>query len=342
MPVNQPDFVLQIATPFSTGTGCYLPQFNLVVTNEHIVRDNPTVLVAGKGMEKQLMKVVYLDAYYDLAFLRPESPLAAGQLNLQPVLPTVGDTVMALGHNYGQRRQESTGEVTDPQRVLHDINYIQHTARLESAQSGGPLIGAQGELLGVNMYDIDEGHQLALSLPAKILLDCVQEFVTGEGKGAVRCFECGKLSFENPNEETKYCTNCGTAITLPNDVPEYQPSGVQATVEQIVIEAGHDPRMARRGPNLWEIAQGSARIQIAYHEDSGLVTGDAHLCLVPDDHPASLFEYLLRQNCELEHLTFSTRGRDIILSLLIYDRYLSAETALPQFQHLFKMADRYD
>ncbi|MEL6357834.1 MAG: hypothetical protein AAFQ37_12980, partial [Bacteroidota bacterium] len=117
---------------------------------------------------------------------------------------------------------------------------------------------------------------------------------------------------------------------------------VQATVEQIVIEAGHDPRMARRGPNLWEIAQGSARIQIAYHEDSGLVTGDAHLCLVPDDHPASLFEYLLRQNCELEHLTFSTRGRDIILSLLIYDRYLSAETALPQFQHLFKMADRYD
>jgi len=66
------------------------------------------------------------------------------------------------------------------------------------------------------------------------------------------------------------------------------------------------------------------------------------LCLVPDEHPKALFEYLLRQNFELEQLTFSTRGRDIILSLLIYDRYLTMEAALPQFQHLFSKADYYD
>ena len=93
---------------------------------------------------------------------------------------------------------------------------------------------------------------------------------------------------------------------------------------------------------MWSIRQGSAIIQLAYHEDSGLVTGDAYLCSLPDIPGPELFDYLLRENYQLPRLTFSTYGRDIILSLLIYDRYLTVKTALPQFEHLFEMADYYD
>lgn len=342
MKTTLPDFVLQIATPFSTGTGCYLPNENIVVTNEHVVRDNPTVLVAGTKVERQLMPVVYLDPFYDLAFLRPAQPLQLNDLIIQPLLPQREESVLAMGQNYGHHLQEKKGEVLVADHEHHGISFIQHTARLESAQSGGPLFNQAGELLGINMYDIDEGYQLALTLPASVLLACYNGFVQGGGDVAARCFDCQHLNFARQGRSVKFCANCGASITLPNDLPEYQPVGVQATVEQIVTAAGHDPRMARRGPNLWEIYQGSARIQIAYHEDSGLVTGDAHLCLVPRGHPVALFEYLLRQNYELEHLTFSTRGRDIILSLLIYDRYLRSDTALPQFQHLFERADYYD
>jgi len=55
-----------------------------------------------------------------------------------------------------------------------------------------------------------------------------------------------------------------------------------------------------------------------------------------------MHEYLLRQNHEIEGLTFSIRGQDIVLSLLIYDRYLNAETGMKLFQHLFERADYYD
>lgn len=342
MPNDLSSLVLQIATPFSSGTGFYLPAHGLVVTNEHVVRDNPSVLVVNEQIGRQLMPVVYLDAFYDLAFLRPEKPLELSKLLMARESPTVGDEVTAMGHIFSQRLQRTKGEITKLTHEYHGIDFIQHTARLESAQSGGPLFNANGELLGVNMYDIDEGHKLALSLPVATLLQCLREFGGGVGKSATRCFNCKTVVFEPSVGETKFCPNCGDDITLPSDVPEYQPVGVQATVEEIIRSGGYDPRPARRGPNLWEIQHGSARILIAYHEDSGLVTGDAHLCRIPEAPSGALFEYLLRQNYELEQLTFSTYGRDIILSLLIYDRYLSIETALPQFEHLFDRADYYD
>ena len=49
-----------------------------------------------------------------------------------------------------------------------------------------------------------------------------------------------------------------------------------------------------------------------------------------------------RLNYELDGLTFSIKGQDIILSLLIYDRYLNADTGLELFKHLFAKADYYD
>ncbi|MBK8450582.1 MAG: hypothetical protein IPL42_11375 [Saprospiraceae bacterium] len=43
------DVVIQIATPFSVGTGFYLKDYDLIITNEHVVRNNKDVVIEGKG-----------------------------------------------------------------------------------------------------------------------------------------------------------------------------------------------------------------------------------------------------------------------------------------------------
>ena len=63
------DILIQIATPYSTGTGFYLKEFDIIVTNEHVIRDNREVIIGGKGFSKRLAKVIYTDLKYDLAFL---------------------------------------------------------------------------------------------------------------------------------------------------------------------------------------------------------------------------------------------------------------------------------
>lgn len=51
---------------------------------------------------------------------------------------------------------------------------------------------------------------------------------------------------------------------------------------------------------------------------------------------------MLKQNYLMEGLTFSIRDQDIILSLLINDRYLNVDTGLQLLQHLFERSDYYD
>ena len=335
-------WVLQIATPFSSGTGFYLPTEGLVVTNEHLVRDNSTVIVRRPDGERELMPVIYLDPFYDLAFLRPEVAWPEGTTNWATKPAEEGLAVEAIGRWFNDREHQSDGNIIATDFEYQDIKYWLHDAWLDATHSGGPLLNEQGELMGLNLFDSIDGRLRALCLPAEVLQMCLREFDNEPERSATRCFHCQTLNFEMGVESQSHCVSCGKPIQLPGMVPDYQADGIQATVEEIIQAAGYDPRLTRQGPNLWEINQGSARILVSYHEDSGLVTGDAHLCNLPESHPPELFEFLLEQNYELEQLTFSTWGRDIILSLLIYDRYLSIDTALPRFEHLFERADYYD
>ena len=61
--------IVQIATPYNMGTGFYLPERDLIITNEHVVRDNCDVVIEGELIKKQIVRVIYLDMKYDLAFL---------------------------------------------------------------------------------------------------------------------------------------------------------------------------------------------------------------------------------------------------------------------------------
>jgi serine protease Do len=142
--------------------------------------------------------------------------------------------------------------------------------------------------------------------------------------------------------ENGFCSYCGSRVELPASVEEYTPTGVPRTIENLISQIGHDVLISRSGPNAWEITQGSAKILITYHDKSGLMSADAVLCQLPKENIKPLYEYLLRQNYENEALTLSVHEQDIILSLLIYDRYLNEETGMTMLRSLFEKADYYD
>ncbi|WP_116124880.1 trypsin-like peptidase domain-containing protein [Lewinella sp. IMCC34183] len=335
--------VIQVATPFSTGTGTYLPGPGLVVTNEHVVRDNALVVIGREGVEEQLVPVVYLDPVYDLAFLQLPEAIDFADLNLVDHLPAPETEVISVGQHFGEHRRTARGRILETDRERHGVRYLVHDARDGNTLCGSGLYDTAGGLLGINMQDAPEGDDRSLALPSVTLLTVLAEFSAGGGTPAARCLDCRSITFETPGQRPQgRCPHCGADLTLPSMVEDPAPVGVSATIEEIIRVGGHDPRLARRGPNLWNITRGSATIQLAYHEESGLVTGDAYLCQVPEAPSADLFAYLLRENATLRQLSFSTYGRDIILSLLIYDRYLTVDTALPRFEYLFAQADAYD
>ncbi|HMO37916.1 MAG TPA: trypsin-like peptidase domain-containing protein [Saprospiraceae bacterium] len=334
--------VIQIATPYSTGTGFYLKQPNLIVTNEHVVRDNDRVVVDGDAFAKQLVRVIYVDPRHDLAFLEPpqQADIPAVQLGTQKSVRE-GDQVLAIGHPLGLKYTATKGIVSNTRHEQGDVLYIQHDAALSPGNSGGPLVDDVGDVVGVNTFIMRDGNSIGFSLPARYLAEAVEEFIAQGRRIGARCLSCSNLVFEDTIEQG-YCPHCGAKIKMPSQTELYEPIGVAKTIEDIITRIGYDVALARVGPNKWEIQQGSAKIYISYYEKTGLITGDAYLCTLPKENIKPLYEYLLRQNYHMEGLTFSIREQDIILSLLIFDRYLNVETGANLFRYLFEKADEYD
>ncbi len=336
------DVVIQIATPFSIGTGFYLKDYNLIVTNEHVVRNNKQVVIEGKGVQRLLRTVRYIDPKYDLAFVQGPDQSELGAVHLHDVEDySEGDPVVAVGHPFGLKYTATQGIISNTSHQQNDLYYIQHDAALNPGNSGGPLVNEQGEVLGVNTFIIQNGQSIGFSLPSKYLKQVLDEFVAGKKELGVRCQSCANIVFE-PNPEKKYCPHCGARITLISQIEDYVPKGIRLEIEDALKELGFDVSLTRRGPYNWEIDQGSAKIMLSYHEESGMIAGDAFICSLPKDKIKEIYIYLLQQNYQLEGLCFSILNQDIILSLQVFDHYFKPETGSAIFRVLFEKANEYD
>jgi serine protease Do len=169
--------IIQIATPYSTGTGFYLRDANLIVTNDHVVQDNRQVVIDGHLIEKQLVRVIYSDPKHDLAFL--EAPT---QTNLPDVhlgadqILTEGDQVIALGHPFGFKYTTTQGIISNASHEINDIHYYLIDAALNPGNSGGPLLDRDGNVIGVNTFIVKDGNNIGFSLPVNYLIEAVEEF----------------------------------------------------------------------------------------------------------------------------------------------------------------------
>ncbi len=337
------DIIVQIATPYSTGTGFYLKDRNMVVTNHHVVEGNRKVIIEGARFKKQLVTVRYADRKYDLAFLDgpgngPELPEI--RLGVEKHLRE-RDRVTAIGHPFGLKFSVKSGIVSNTREVMNNIPYLHIDAALNPGNSGGPLVDDDGDVVGVNTFIIRNGDNIGFSLPVSFLNESLEDYQKVGGDNTCRCTACSNVVSED-TVDNGFCTFCGNRVQLPGSVDEYLPTGVPRTIEALITRTGHDVSLSRCGPNCWEINQGSARINITYHEKSGLMTADAILCQLPRQNIKPLYEFLLRENYSNEALTFSVHEQDILLSLLIYDRYLNEDTGMESLQRLFEKADRYD
>lgn len=337
------EIIIQIATPVSTGTGFYVKDHNLIITNNHVVNGHGEVTISGRNLEKQLAKVLYNDPLYDLGFIQvPEGiELPDVKISAADDKVTEGDKVLAMGHPYGLKYTVTEGIVSKAERTYNNVNYIQLDAAINPGNSGGPLVSEGGEIVGVNTFIISGGNNLGFALPTEYLQEALTEFHAAGENNSLRCHSCSSfLTYDKIQDD--YCPVCGTKLA-PNKVDEeYEATGVGKLVEEILIDLGQNIRIARKGKNSWEIEEGSATINIHYSEQTRFIYGDSNLVRLPRKDIDDIYEYMLKENYDLDGVWFSVSGQSIMLSTVIYDQYLSKETGKAIFKNLFEKSDHYD
>jgi serine protease Do len=338
--------IIQIATQTGTGTGFYLREYDLVVTNDHVVEKNGEVTIAGKTFDKRLSRVWYIDRKHDLAFLQPPERAAFPEIKLGRYENMKdGDVVLAIGHPYGLNYTATQGVVSKVDRIRDGLKYIQIDAAINPGNSGGPLVNEAGEVVGVNSFIIRGGDNLGFALPVSYLKEALDIYTPHYGEISTRCASCGFLVTPANIDATKYCPSCGTEIQLP-EMPgkNAEPIGTGKIIEDILMDLGKDIKLAREGVNHWSVKEGSARIKIIYNPENFFITGDAYLCQLPADAVKikELYKYLWQQNYDMKGLVLSCVKQNIVLSYVMYDLDTTIENGTAAFRNLFQKADQYD
>ncbi|HEV7937336.1 MAG TPA: trypsin-like peptidase domain-containing protein [Solirubrobacteraceae bacterium] len=143
-----------------SGTGIVLNEEGLILTNNHVIAEGTSLTVSpGKSTNvTRTASVVGTDPNSDLALIKV-NPSGLGLHPLKLVSSNsvqVGDSVYALGNPYGLNETLTKGIVSALQREISAPdgatikNVIQTDAPLNPGNSGGPLLNAEGDVIGVN------------------------------------------------------------------------------------------------------------------------------------------------------------------------------------------------
>lgn len=337
--------LVQIATPTGTGTGFYLTDYNLIVTNNHVVKGFEQVIIKGIHFARQVSRVLFTDERRDLAFLLPpehtNAPFSVITLgSFAP--PQDGDRVLAIGHPYGLNYTATQGVISRAGRVQNGLNYLQVDAAINPGNSGGPLVNAEGDVIGVNTFIIKGGDNLGFALSARYLLEDLELYRPHYGKRALACPSCGSGITAESLEAGKYCPVCGTQIDFPapdnGSAPSY---GMALKIEEALEGMGYPVALARDGANRWEIASGPVRMRLRYNPGDGFISSDTLLCRLPQTNINALYRYLLGANYQHRGVIFSVRGEYILLSASLLNPALTAEGARGVFKSWLEKAVEY-
>jgi serine protease Do len=165
---------------FGAGAGIVWDANGLILTNNHVVGRHTPIVVLQDDSEYE-SRLIARDPDVDLALLSIE---ASGLTPLKPapVSPRVGEMVFAFGHPWGQRNTVTRGIVS---ALVHAHNrrgdrlpVIRSDAPLAPGNSGGPLVNAKGEVVGINAMIV--GGDQSVSIAASVASDFVRKALKNE------------------------------------------------------------------------------------------------------------------------------------------------------------------
>jgi serine protease DegS/serine protease DegQ len=167
----------------SIGSGVLVSAEGHVLTNYHVIADAREILVGLHDGRITTATVVGTDAETDLAVLHIEGSGFPAARFADPAHPlAVGDVVLAIGNPFRIGQTVTHGIVSatgrDQPTLSRYEDFIQTDAAINTGNSGGALVNAAGELVGINTAQFGPGLGINFAIPAaaaKRVLDEILE-----------------------------------------------------------------------------------------------------------------------------------------------------------------------
>ena len=151
------------------GSGFFIAP-DLVVTNSHVLEGavGGVIKLVGQKTTYEILGTVGLDVENDLALIKVRGAKAQALAVGNSAALVIGDEIFAVGNPKGLEGTFSQGIVSSIRREGKG-SVIQITAPISPGSSGGPVLNAQGEVVGVAVGGISSGQALNFAIPSSYL-----------------------------------------------------------------------------------------------------------------------------------------------------------------------------
>lgn len=200
------------------GSGFIIDQSGYVLTNHHVIADTGRIEVTLSDGRQLPAEIVGFDSKTDLAVLKVKA------VGLMPVewgdsdSVVVGTPVWAVGSPYGLHQTVTFGIISGMHRLdlrgtrYHESNYgkeahygdlMQSDVAVNPGNSGGPLVNAMGQVVGVNAAILGESYRgISFSIPSKVAKRVAESLIqSGEVVRGWLGVRMEELNFDNRYNE---------------------------------------------------------------------------------------------------------------------------------------------
>jgi S1-C subfamily serine protease len=231
------------------GSGFVIDDSGYIVTNYHVVAGATDIEVSFSNKESMKGRVIGTDQATDVALLKVDAdaraltPLELGDSEQVQV----GDSVVAIGNPFGLERSITAGIVSALQRTIESPaespidRVIQTDAPINRGNSGGPLLNAAGQVIGVNTKiatgsSAEVGNVgIGFAVPINTVRDVVDQL---ERHGRVDHAELG-VDVQELNQEIadlfRLPTGSGLLVTSVKDGSGAQKAGIKTGKTPVVV-----------------------------------------------------------------------------------------------------------
>lgn len=190
----------QSYTGSAAGTGIIVTDNGYVLTNKHVIEGATKIaVVLDDGTTFKDVDVVAVDPLNDVAFLKIKdaSGLKAATLGDSKTI-IVGQQVIAIGNALGEYQNTVTSGIvsgtgrsltaTDSSGSMSEklTDMIQTDAAINSGNSGGPLVNAAGEVIGINTATSNTAENVGFAIPISSVKGMLKQLT--EGGSAKRAY----------------------------------------------------------------------------------------------------------------------------------------------------------
>ncbi len=187
----------QSSTQTSAGTGMIVTKDGYVLTNKHVIEGaNNIQVVLDDGKTFEHVSLVGTDPLNDVAFLKIKDAdnLPTVTLGDSKTL-TAGQQVIAIGNALGQYQNTITAGIisgtgrsltaysSDMSSAENLTDMIQTDAAINAGNSGGPLVNAAGEVIGINTATSSEADGIGFAIPISSVKGMLKNIIDNKKAG---------------------------------------------------------------------------------------------------------------------------------------------------------------